>query len=88
MIIKAVDMMAEQKAKEQKIACSYECNDAGYKAGYITLYFWKPAVSKAAIIHINKLTFHNKLAQVCLKNIEKHPKHTNCYKRTKKDLQV
>lgn len=76
--IREVEMMAEQKGQGAEfISCSYDCNDEDYREGYVTLYFWEPAVSEDVIIHVDDLTFYNRLAEVCKKDIEKHPEHSD-----------
>lgn len=86
-------MIAEEKGQgAEYISCSYDCKDEDYKEGYVTLYFWKPAVSEDVIIHVNNLTFYNALAEVCEKDIEKYPEHRdilNVYlKKIKRDLSL
>ncbi len=89
--IRDVEMIAEQKGQgAEYISCSHDCNDEDYKEGYVTLYFWKPAVSEDVIIHIDNLTFYNKLVEVCEKDIEKYPEHSfflnECLEKIKRDL--
>ena len=74
----AIRMIAEEKGQgAEYISCSYDCNDEDYKEGDVTLYFWEPAVSEDAMIHVDNLTFFNKLVEVCEKDIEKYPEHRN-----------
>lgn len=87
----AIRMIAEEKGQgAEYISCSYDCKDEDYKEGYVTLYFWKPAVSEDVIIHVNNLTFYNELAEVCEKDIENYPEHRDILneylKKIKRDL--
>lgn len=76
--IRDVAMIAEEKGQgAEYISCSYDCNDEDYKEGYVTLYFWQPAVSEGVMIHVDNLTFFNKLVEVCEKDIKKYPEHRN-----------
>ena len=76
--IRDVEMLAENKGQgAEYISCSYDFNDEDYKEGYVTLYFWKPAVRKDIIIHVDSLIFYNRLVEVCDKDIEKYPEHRN-----------
>lgn len=37
--------MAQHKGQgDEYIQCSFDATDEDYKEGYVTLYFWKPAV--------------------------------------------
>ncbi|MBQ9990953.1 MAG: hypothetical protein IJP31_08440 [Lachnospiraceae bacterium] len=72
----AIRMIAEEKGQgAEYMSCSYDRNDEDYKEGYVTLYFWKPAVGEDTMIHVDNLTFFNKLAEVCEIDCEKYPEH-------------
>jgi len=87
----AIKMIAEERGQgAEYVSCSYDCNDEDYQEGYVTLYFWEPAVSEDVIIHVDNLTFYNKLIEICENDIEKYPEHReilNGYmKKIKSDL--
>ena len=40
-----IKTMAQHKGQgDEYIQCSFDATDEDYKEGYVTLYFWKPAV--------------------------------------------
>ena len=48
-------------------------DDKDYKDGYVTLYFWKPAVEQDTMVFVDNRTFYKYLVEACEKHIEKEP---------------
>lgn len=89
--LSAIKMIAEKRGQgAEYVSCSYDSEDEDYREGYVTLYFWKPAVSEDKIVYVDNMTFYKGLAEVCKKDIEKYPEHgdsLNEYlEKIKKDL--
>ncbi|MDE7223156.1 MAG: hypothetical protein K2O34_05190 [Acetatifactor sp.] len=74
--LNAIKIMAEEKGQgAEYVSCSYDKEDEDYREGYVTLYFWKPAVEEDRIVHIDNMTFYTGLAEVCRKDMVKYPEH-------------
>lgn len=43
------------------VQCSFDEEDEDYKKGYVTLYFWKPALEEDTIVYIENEKFYNGL---------------------------
>lgn len=67
--------MARYKGQgDEYIQCSFDAADEDYKEGYVTLYFWEPAVKEDVIVWVENSRFFASLVDVCNETIEKYPK--------------
>lgn len=81
----AIKTMAQHKGQgDEYIQCSFDATDEDYKEGYVTLYFWKPAVEEDVIVWVENRTFYESLVSICNETIERTPKHK---KELEKNLQ-
>lgn len=71
----AIETMARYKGQgDEYIQCSFDAADEDYKEGYVTLYFWEPAVKEDVIVWVENSRFFASLVDVCNETIEKYPK--------------
>ena len=77
----AIVTMAQYKGQgDEYIQCSFDPDDEDYKEGYVTLYFWKPAVKEDVIVWVENKKFYGSLVSICNETTERYPK-------TKKELE-
>lgn len=71
----AIETMAQYKGQgDEYIQCSFDADDEDYKEGYVTLYFWKPAVKEDVIVWVENKKFYESLVSICNEFIERFPK--------------
>lgn len=71
----AIETMSLYKGQgDEYIQCSFDDTDEDYKEGYVTLYFWRPAVENDTIIWIENKKFYEALMNICNETIKKYPK--------------
>ena len=72
--ISAIKTMVQYKGQGgEYISCSFDPDDEDYKDGYVTLYFWKPAVEQDTMVFVENWTFYKYLVEASEKHIEKEP---------------
>ena len=55
------------------IQCSFDDSSADYKAGYVILYFWKPAVEKDTMVYVENNKFYDCLFSIIDEYLKKEP---------------
>ena len=55
------------------VQCSFDEEDEDYKEGYVTLYFWKPALEEDTIVYIENKKFYASLFAIVKEYINKNP---------------
>ena len=76
--ISAIKSMAEYKGQgAEYISCSFDPNDEDYREGYVTLYFWKPAVEHDTMVFVENQKFYDYLVRISSEFIYKAPQVKN-----------
>jgi len=91
LMMSAVSMMSEFKGQgAEYVSCSYDSTDDDYMEGFVTLFFWKPAVDEDTIVFVKNEDFFQYLLKVCKAHILKCPedegKLINYISKIKNDL--
>lgn len=72
--ISAIKNMVEYKGQgAEYISCSFDPDDEDYREGYVTLYFWEPAVEQDTMVFVDNKKFYDYLMSTCKEFIEKEP---------------
>lgn len=72
--ISAIKAMVKHKGQgAEYISCSFSSDDEDYKEGFVTLYFWKPAVNQDMIVYVENQKFYERLLEACEKLMKKEP---------------
>ena len=79
--VDAIVTMAQYKGQgDEYIQCSFDPADEDHKEGYVTLFFWTPAVKEDVIVWVENKKFYGSLVSICNETTERYPK-------TKKELE-
>ncbi len=74
------------------VSCHYDVSDEDYKEGFVTLYFWKPALDEDKMIIVENKKFYEALLAICEKHMMNSPKDKEnlmaYLNKIKKDLGV
>lgn len=72
--IDAIKRLAQYRGEgEECIYCSFDPNDEDYKEGYVTLYFWTPAVEQDTMVFAENSVFYKYLVEICESFIKEEP---------------
>ena len=70
-----IGSMAHFKGQgSEYVQCSFDEKDEEYKKGYVTLYFWKPALKEDKIVYIENEKFYDSLLIIIEDYINKNLK--------------
>lgn len=70
-----IESMARFKGQgSEYVQCSFDEEDEDYKKGYVTLYFWKPALEEDTIVYIENKKFYDCLFVIVKEYINKNIK--------------
>lgn len=86
--INAIKELANNKGQgAEYISSSFDPEDEDFREGYVTLYFWKPAVEKDTMVFIDKREFFKAISKISKEFIEKEPRIKEELERYLKQLQ-
>lgn len=72
--INAIKTMVQYKGQgNEYISCSFDPDDEDYQDGFVTLYFWQPAVEQDTMVFIDNRSFYKYLVEVSKRYMEKEP---------------
>lgn len=72
--ISAIKRLAEYKGQgDEYISCSFDPDGEDYREGYVTLYFWKPAVEQDIMVFVDNRKFYDCLMRTSKEFIQKEP---------------
>jgi len=72
--IGAIKKLAKYKSQgAEYISCSFDPDDEDHKEGYVTLYFWKPAMEQDTIVFVDNRKFYEALMKASKEFINKEP---------------
>ena len=70
--IGAIKEMVDYKGQgSEYVSCSFDPKDEDFRAGYVTLYFWKPAAEEDTMVFVENERFFNALFEIserCMKD--------------------
>ena len=73
--INAIKELVNNKGQgAEYISSSFDPEDEDFREGYVTLYFWKPAVEKDVMAFIDKREFFKAISKISKEFIEKEPR--------------
>ena len=73
--INAIKELVNNKGQgAEYISSSFDPEDEDFRDGYVTLYFWKPAVEKDVMAFIDKREFFKAISKISKEFIEKEPR--------------